>query len=107
MNRDEIREWLMDWLSDKVGISPDEVEMDRTFASYGLHADDFAELTSAIEEAFEERLEAEAVRPRSTVAALTRYLCELTGADDEDGAQGEEGGREIDMDELARDIGLQ
>ena len=107
MNRDEIREWLMDWLADKVGISPDEVEMDRTFASYGLHADDFAELTSAVEEAFEERLEAEAVRPRSTVAALTRYLCELTGADDEDAEHSEEAAREIDMDELARDIGLQ
>ncbi len=107
MNREEIREWLMDWLADKVGISPEDVESDRTFASYGLEADDFAELVSAIEEDFEESLEADAVRPRSTLASLTRYLCELTGADDEELVQSEESAREIDMEEIARDIGLQ
>ena len=62
---------------------------------------------SAIEEYFEETLDAEAIRPRSTVATATRYLCELSGADDEDAVGEEEPSREIDMDELARDIGLQ
>jgi hypothetical protein len=107
MNRDEIREWLMDYLADKVGISPDEVESDRSFASYGLEADDLGAWTSAIEEYFEEKLEVEAIRPRSTIATLTRYLCELSGADDEDADQPEEAMREVDMDELARDIGIQ
>jgi polyketide synthase 13 len=107
MNRDEIREWLMDWLADKIGISPDEVERDRSFASYGLEADDLGALVSAIEEYFEETLEAEAIRPRTTLALLTRYLCELSGADDDEAEQTEEPTREIDMDELARDIGLQ
>jgi acyl carrier protein len=107
MNRDEIRGWLMDWLADKVGISPDEIEMDRSFASYGLEAEDLTDWVSAIEEYFEESLEADALRPRATVASLTRYLCELSGADDEDVDQAEEPAREIDMDELARDIGLQ
>jgi len=107
MNRDEIREWLMDWLADKVAISVDDIECDRSFASYRLHADDFAELRATIEEDFEETLEADAIRPRTTVATLTRYLCELTGADDEEVAQSDEPTREVDMDELARDIGLQ
>ena len=106
MTRDEIREWLMNWFAEQLGISPDDVEIDRSFASYGFDADDLVELVSAIEEYFEESLDAEAVRPRSTVAAVTRYLCELSGADDEDVSE-EEPQREIDMDELARDIGLQ
>ena len=107
MNRDEIREWLMDWLADKIGISPDEVERDRSFASYGLEADDLADLASAIEEYFEDKLEPEAIRLRTTLATLTRYLCELTGADDEEAEQSEESAREVDMEEIARDIRLQ
>lgn len=107
MNRDEIREWLMDWLADKIGISPDEVERDRSFASYGLDADDFAALVSAIEEYFEESLEGDVIRPRTTLASLTRYLCEWTGADEEESSHGEEQAREVDIEELARDIRMQ
>ena len=107
MNREEIREWLMDWMADQLGISPEEVEMDRTVASYGLEADDLERLASAIEEYFEESLPADVIRPRSTLASLTRMLCEWSGADEEDEAASEESQREIDMDELARDIGLQ
>ena len=107
MNRTEIREWLDNWLADQLGISPDEVEGDRSLGSYGLEAEDLERLTSEIEEYFEETLEADTVRARSTVATLTRYLCELTGADDEDLSESDDGMREVDMDELARDIGLQ
>ena len=56
MTREEIRGWLIDWLADQIGISPEEVENDRSFASYGLDADDIARLVSAIEEYFEESL---------------------------------------------------
>ena len=107
MNRDEIRQWLENWLADQLGVSPDDIESDRSLASYRLEADDLERLSAAIEESFEESLEADTVRPRSTVSTLTRYLCELTGADDEDGEAAEESSREVDMDELARDIGLQ
>jgi acyl carrier protein len=107
MNRDEIRQWLENWLADQLGVSPDDIESDRSLASYRLEADDLERLSAAIEESFEESLEADTVRPRSTVSSLTRYLCELTGADDEDGEAAEESSREVDMDELARDIGLQ
>ena len=107
MNRDEIRQWLENWLADQLGVSPDDIEGDRSLASYRLEADDLERLSAAIEESFEESLEADTVRPRSTVSSLTRYLCELTGADDEDGEAAEESSREVDMDELARDIGLQ
>jgi acyl carrier protein len=107
MNREEIREWLENWLADHLGVSPDDIEADRSLASHRLEAEDLETLTHAIEEAFEETIDGETVRPRSTVSSLTRYLCELTGADDEDGEGSEENLREVDMEELARDIGLQ
>jgi hypothetical protein len=107
MNRDEIREWLENWLADHLGMSPEDIESDRSLASYRLELEDLENLHAAIEESFEEAIDAETVRPRSTVSSLTRYLCELTGADDEEGETAEESSREVDMDELARDIGLQ
>ena len=107
MNREEIRQWLENWLAEQLGASPEDIESDRSLASYRLDADDLARFSAAIEEAFEESVDGDTVRPRSTVSSLTRYLCELTGADEEDGETAEENAREIDMDELARDIGLQ
>lgn len=107
MNRTEIREWLENWLAEELGISPEDVESDRSLASYRLDAEDLERLAGEIEEYFEETLEADVVRARSTVSSLTRYLCELTGADEEDLDASEESAREVDMDELARDIGLQ
>jgi acyl carrier protein len=107
MNRDEIREWLIDYVADQLGISPEEVETDRTLASYGFEAEDIEQLVAAIEEDFEESLPSDCIRPRSTVGSLTRLLCEWSGADDEDEAETEEPSREIDMEEIARDIGLQ
>ena len=107
MTREEIRGWLMDWLADQIGISPEEVEIDRSFASYGLDADDIARLVSAIEEYFEESLEPRHDSPALDRDQATRYLCELSGADEEDADASEEPSRDIDMDELARDIGLQ
>lgn len=107
MNREEIREWLNDWIADELGISPDEVESDRTLASYGFDAEEIEGLVAAIEEEFEESLPADCIRARSTVASLTRLLCEWSGADEDDDTGVEEGAREIDMEEIARDIGLQ
>lgn len=106
MTREEIREWLAEWLADELGISPDDVEMDRTLASYGLDAEQLEELSGDIEEYFDEALEEGAMRPRLTVASLTRYLCELTGTDEEDDYQS--GALQgMEADNLLRDIGLQ
>ncbi|MDD9938254.1 MAG: phosphopantetheine-binding protein [Myxococcales bacterium] len=106
MTREEIREWLADWLADQLGISPDDIEMDRTLASYGLDVEQLEGLSSDIEEYFDETLEANAVRPRLTVSGLIRYLCELTGTDEEDDY--ESGALHgMEADNLLRDIGLQ
>ena len=107
MNREEIREWLIDWVADQLGISPESVETDRTVASYGFEAEDLETLVSKIEEYFEESLPEDCIRPRSTISSMTRLLCEWSGADEDDETGSEEPAREIDMDELARDIGLQ
>ncbi|MGD8862454.1 MAG: hypothetical protein PVI30_20755 [Myxococcales bacterium] len=80
--------------------------MDRAFGSFGLDTEVLEALSSDIEDYFEERLDPGAVRVRSTVASLTRYLCELTGTDEEDDY--ESGAlRGMEADNLLRDIGLQ
>ncbi|MDH5671355.1 MAG: hypothetical protein OEZ06_04350 [Myxococcales bacterium] len=105
MTREEIKEWLQEWLADHLCISPHEIEDDRTFASYRLDADALEQLTCDIEEFFEEQVEAGAVRARSNITTLTRYLCELTGTDEEeDYESGALHGMEADN--LLRDIGL-
>jgi hypothetical protein len=50
MNRSEIREWLENWLADHLGISPEDVEGDRSLASYGLDSEDLERLTGEVEE---------------------------------------------------------
>ena len=105
MTKDEIREWLNDWLADHLGISPEEVETDRTLARYGLEADELVSLQSDIEEAIEERIEAGAIRARSTVTTLTQYVWAHLGNEDDD--EFDSSPREsVDMEETLRDIGM-
>jgi hypothetical protein len=105
MTKDEIREWLSDWLADHLGISPEDVESDRTLARYGLEAEELVSLQGDLEEALEERIEAGAIRPRSTVTSLTQYVWTLLGNDDDD--EFDSSPREtVDMDETLRDIGM-
>lgn len=105
MTKDEIREWLNDWLADHLGISPEEVEADRTLARYGLEAEELVSLQRDIEEAIEERIEAGAIRARSTVTSLTQYVWAHLGNDDDD--EFDSSPREVvDMEETLRDIGM-
>lgn len=105
MTKDEIREWLNDWLADHLGVSPEDVEADRTLARYGLEADEMVSLQSDLEEAIEERIEAGAIRARSTVTSLTQYVWEHLGNEDED--EFDSSPREaVDMEETLRDIGM-
>jgi hypothetical protein len=105
MTKDEIREWLNDWLADHLGISPEEVEADRTLARYGLEAEELVSLQRDIEEAIEERIEAGAIRPRSTVSSLTQYVWQHLGNEDDD--EFDSSPREaVDMEETLRDIGM-
>jgi hypothetical protein len=105
MTKDEIREWLNDWLADHLGISPEEVEADRTLARYGLEGEELVSLQRDIEEAIEERIDAAAIRPRSTVSSLTQYVWQTLGNDDDD--EFDSSPREsVDMEETLRDIGM-
>jgi len=105
MTKDEIREWLNDWLADHLGVSPEDVEADRTLARYGLEADEMVSLQSDLEEAIEERIEGGAIRARSTVTSLTQYVWEHLGNEDED--EFDSSPREaVDMEETLRDIGM-
>lgn len=105
MTKDEIREWLNDWLADHLGISPEDVEADRTLARYGLEVEELVSLQRDLEEAIEERIEAGAIRARSTVTSLTQYVWEHLGNEDDD--EFDSSPREaVDMEETLRDIGM-
>lgn len=105
MTKDEIREWLNDWLADHLGMSPDDIEADRTLARYGLEAEELTSLQRDIEDAIEENLDAGAIRPRSTVSSLTQYVWQQLGNEDDD--EFDASPREaVDMEETLRDIGM-
>ncbi len=106
MTKNEIREWLTDWLADHLGVSPEDLETDRTMARYGLEAEELASLQGDLEEAIEERIEAGAIRARSTVDSLTQYVWELLGNEDDEEFDSTPRGEAVDMDETLRDIGM-
>lgn len=89
MTRSEIEVWLVDWLSDELGMSDDELERDRTLGSYGVTTGQLVRLASDIEDFFEEPLEPGIVVKRATMDKLTRELCVLMDTDEEEFAPAE------------------
>lgn len=105
MNRNEIQEWVKQWLGDQLGISPDEIEKDRSFASYGLGEELMQLLGEEIEDYFEDRIDDRNLTPRGNVAHLTKALCALCDTDDEDlSSLGSD--RDYEMDQTLREIGF-
>lgn len=84
MTRTEIEGWLVDWLSDEMGLSEGEIEKDRTLGSYGITTGQLVRLASEIEDFFEEPLEAGIIVKRSTLEKLIRELCILMDTDEEE-----------------------
>jgi hypothetical protein len=106
MTREEIQEWLTEWLADRLCVAPEDIERDRSLASLGIEQDDLDDMQSEIEDYFEESLDAGAIRLRSTPSSVTRYLCELTGTDeDDDFTSGPV--RDPEMEDMLRDMGVQ
>jgi hypothetical protein len=104
MNRIEITEWVAQWVADQVGASADEIESDRSFASYGFDEDAMHLLGEEIESFFEERVDDRSLSPRSNPAVLTRALCVLCETDEED--ESEDASADYEMDETLREIGF-
>lgn len=105
MNRIEITEWVAEWIAEQVGASADEIEAERSFASYGLDEDAMHLLGEEIESHFEECMDERGLSPRSTPAALTRALCALCETDD-DGDGLEDPSASYEMDQTLREIGF-
>lgn len=102
MTRTEIEGWLLDWLSDELGIGIDDFEKDRSIGSYGISSRQLENLAGDIEEFFEEPLESGIVVKRATIDRLTRELCILMDTDEE-----EFGGAEPVADQdVLQDLGL-
>jgi hypothetical protein len=104
MNRIEITEWVVQWVADQVGASSDEIEVDRSFASYGLDEDAMHLLGEEIESCFEECVDDRALSPRSNASALTRVLCALCETDDDESS--DDAAAEYEMDQTLREIGF-
>lgn len=102
MTRNEIEGWLVDWLSDELGLSDDELERDRSLGSYGITTGQLVRLASDIEDFFEEPLEPGIIVKRSTIERLTRELCVLMDTDEEEFGPGEP----VCDEETLQDLGL-
>lgn len=89
MTRTEIEGWLIDWLSDELGLSEGELERDRSLGSYGITTNQLVRLASDIEDFFEEPLEAGIIVKRSNIERLTRELCIMMDTDEEEFAPAE------------------
>ena len=102
MTRNEIKNWLSDWLADAIGISADEIDEERTLGSYRLSSSQVATLADDIEEFFEEALETGIVIKRAKVERIIRELCILMDTDEETFDEEEP----LRDPELLQDIGL-
>lgn len=105
MNRTEITEWVAEWVADQIGTSADEIEADRSFASYGLDEDAMHLLGEEIESTFEECVDERSLSPRSSPVALTRALCAVCETDEDD-SDSEDASASYEMDQTLREIGF-
>jgi acyl carrier protein len=107
MTHSEIKNWVVEWLSDELGIDPEDFELDRTFGSYRFDADTLEALGADIEEYFEEAVDPAMLDRRSTAVRLTKHICQLMDTDD--GEELDDAGeqmRDVEMGEVLRDLGF-
>lgn len=103
MTRTEIEEWLVEWAAAQLGMSPDEIELDRSFASYGLDDEELVAMVDEVEDYFEERLDPRLLKASLNVGTLTQRMCAAWGVEEEEEAGSMNGGD--DMGHVLRDLG--
>lgn len=70
----EIEEWLIDALSESVGINPDEIETNLSFESYGLDSSTAVILSGDLQEWLECNLDPTIFFDYPTIAEMVNYL---------------------------------
>jgi len=80
-NGSSLRNWLVQWLQTKLSISPEDVELDRSFTHYGLDSVTTVELAIDLEELTHQTLEPTTVWSYPTIRRLSDYLVEAKVSD--------------------------
>jgi acyl carrier protein len=75
---ERIEAWMLDWLTTRLGLTPDDVSRDRPFAEYGVDSLTAVELSHELEQQFSVPLPPIVAWNYPTPAALARFLAEET-----------------------------
>ena len=75
----QIEELLLNWLVERAGVDPAEIDRNRPFAEYGLDSLTAVELTERLEQILNVRLTPTVAWNYPTPAALSDYLAQVVG----------------------------
>jgi acyl carrier protein len=74
-----IQDWLLAYLSELLEIDSEQIEINDSFASYGLDSSAAVGMVGDLSEWLNRNLDAELIYRHPTIASLSRYLA--SGAD--------------------------
>lgn len=75
----EIQEWLLSYLAELLGLDVQQIEVNDSFASYGLDSSAAVGMVGDLEAWLDRSLDAELMYRHPTIETLSRYLA--SGAD--------------------------
>jgi acyl carrier protein len=73
---ERIEAWMLDWLTTRLGLAPDDISRDRPFAEYGVDSLTAVELSHELEQQFSVPLPPIVAWNYPTPATLARFLAE-------------------------------
>lgn len=74
LTEDSLRQWLVQHLADRIEVSPEDVDVNRTFEEYGLDSRVAVQVSGALEKVVERRLSPGLLYEHQTINDLTSYL---------------------------------
>jgi acyl carrier protein len=72
----EIQEWLVSYLAVLLDLDVETVDIDDTFASFGLDSSAAMGMVGDLEEWLERKLDPEVIYNHPTIATLSKYLAD-------------------------------
>ncbi len=72
--KDTLRQWIVQWLTVRGGVEPDEIQLDRRFDDYGLDSLMAIELIGDLEDGFEVELTPSIAWEHPTVDAMAALV---------------------------------
>ncbi len=76
-----IQVWLINQITERLGIEPDEIDLDEDFADYGLNSIEAVNLSGDLENILGRRLPPTILWDYPNIHALSQYLAEDTSKD--------------------------